>query len=77
MRLPRITNATKGALIGLVNATLALIISFGVDVTDEQTAGISGLVNAALIVWILATQKNSPVRIPDGATVVRNDPPSV
>lgn len=38
------------AIIGVVNAALALALAFGVDLTQEQTAAIVGVVNAGLIV---------------------------
>ena len=59
MRLA-ITNAAKGAIIGVVNTALALVVSFGVDVTDEQQAAIVGLVNAVLILWVALTYRDSP-----------------
>ena len=37
------------AILGLVNAALALLLAFGVEVTDAQQAAITGGVNAVLV----------------------------
>lgn len=37
------------AIIGLTNALLALVIAFGIEVTQAQQAGITGVVNAVLV----------------------------
>lgn len=39
------------AVLGLVNAALALLLAFGVEVTDAQQAAITGGVNAVLVLW--------------------------
>ena len=59
------TNATKANVIALVNALLALLVSFGVHLSDAQQATIVGLVNAAAVLWIGHTYRNSPKRIED------------
>lgn len=60
------TNATKANIIAVVNAVLVLVTSFGVDVTDEQQAAITGAVNAILVAWVGLTFKNSTKRIKEG-----------
>ena len=37
------------AILGVVNAVLALLLAFGFDVTPEQQAAITGIVNALLV----------------------------
>ncbi len=59
------TNALKAQIIVAVNAVLALVVAFGVSLTDAQTGAITLAVNAALGVWIAATYKDSPKRLPD------------
>lgn len=39
------------AILGFVNAALALLLAFGVNVTDAQQAAIVGGVNAVLVLW--------------------------
>lgn len=59
------TNATKGALLGVVNTVLALIVSFGVDLSADQIGTIMACVNAIFTALILVTYKNSPKRVSD------------
>lgn len=59
------TNTTKALIISLANAALTLIVSFGVTLTDAQTAAITGGLNAALAVWVALTYKDSAKRIAD------------
>lgn len=47
------TATVTSSILGLVNAALQLVVSFGVNVSDSQNAAITGLVNAALIVIAL------------------------
>lgn len=37
------------AILGAVNAVLALALAFGFDITPEQQAAVTGIVNAVLI----------------------------
>lgn len=53
------TDALKGALIALANAAMAMLQEFGVPLTDGQQAAIIGLVNAVLLVYMLAQHKKS------------------
>lgn len=57
------TNATKAAVIVLINAGLGLLIAFGVSVTDSQQAAITTFVNAALGLWVMLTYQNSSKRV--------------
>lgn len=43
------SSAKSAALIGAVNAGLALLLAFGVNVSDAQQAAIVGGVNALLV----------------------------
>lgn len=61
-----LTNANKGAIIIAVNAVLALLVGFGVPITNEQTGLIGGAVNALLGVWLAFTYEDSPKRLPKG-----------
>lgn len=59
------TNATKANIIAAVNAGLALVIAFGVSLSDAQTAAIVAGVNAALVLYVGLSYKTSPKRIAD------------
>lgn len=39
----------NAAILGAVNAALALLLAFGVDVSDNQNVAIVGAVNAVLV----------------------------
>ena len=60
------TNATKAQVIALVNAVVALVTAFGLDITTEQLAALLAVVNAALSLWVGLTYKQSPKRVSDG-----------
>ncbi len=59
------TNAVKASAIAVLNAVLQLVVSFGVTISDGQTAAITSLVNAILLGWVALTYKQSAKRIPD------------
>lgn len=59
------TNATKAAIIAVVNAALGLLVAFDVALTQAQTGAILTLANAALGLWVGLTYKDSAKRIPD------------
>ncbi len=59
------TNATKAGIITLANTLLALLVAFGVSLSDAQTAAIVAALNAALALWVGLTFQNSPKRVPD------------
>jgi hypothetical protein len=42
-------SAKSAAVIGAVNAVLALLLAFGIDVSEGQQVAIVGAVNAALV----------------------------
>lgn len=42
-------SAKNAAIIGAVNAALALLLAFGVELSDLQTAAVVGAVNAVLV----------------------------
>ena len=63
-RLAEITNATKANLIAVINTGLALLIAFGVSVSDAQSAAIVGFVNSVLIAWVAFTYALSAKRDP-------------
>ena len=54
---------TIGTITAAVAAVLALLIAFGVDLTDEQTAAILGLVAAVgpIVAAILTRRRVTPV----------------
>lgn len=45
---------TKAQVIALVQAVLALVVAFGIDLTDDQTTAIIGLAGALAVVLPLA-----------------------
>lgn len=60
-----ITNATKAAILGVVSTVLALVISFGVDLSTDQVGAIMAAVSAVGTLAILLTRKNSAKRLKD------------
>lgn len=42
-------SAKNAAIIGVVNAALALLLAFGVDISDGQQVAVVGAVNALLV----------------------------
>lgn len=62
-----VSNATKAQVIALANALLVLVTSFGVELSDAQTAAIVGALNAGLSLWVGLTFRASTRRIPDTA----------
>lgn len=66
------TNTTKAQIIVAVNAILALVVAFGVNLSDGQTSAIIVATNAVLSLWVGLTYQNSPKRKDDAATA---DPP--
>lgn len=69
--MPALTNATKAGIIALVNATLGLLLAFGVPLTEVQTGAVLVFVNAALGLFVGVTFKDSPKRVPDGTGLVK------
>lgn len=43
------SSARSAAILGAVNAALALLLAFGIDVSEAQQVAIVGAVNAALV----------------------------
>lgn len=64
-KLAELTNATKAQLVAFINTALVLIVSFGITLSDAQTAAIISFVNAGLSLWIAMTYRDSPKRISD------------
>lgn len=56
------TNATKAQIIVVINAILALLQAFGVDLTDEQQGAILVVINALLGLWVGLTYNQSRKR---------------
>jgi hypothetical protein len=57
------TNAAKAVVAIMLNACIDFVEAFGLyDFTDEQQQALSGLVNAALLAYVLATYKWSHKR---------------
>lgn len=56
-----------GALLGLLNAVLILLVSFGVDVTEVQVAATNGVGAALGAVWV--TRRVTPVEPEDRGLV--------
>lgn len=64
---------TMAYAMGLVNSLLAVLLAFGVTLSDQQTAAIVGFTNAALVILAhvghrlgeaLSTQHPTPVATP-------------
>ena len=51
--------ALQGAVTGLVLAVLAVLVAFGVDLTQDQQVAILGLVAALIVVWSYFTRKKT------------------
>lgn len=64
-RLAVITNASKANIIATVNALLAFLLAFGVDISKDQQAALVLLVNTVLVLWIGLTYDLSAKRTPD------------
>jgi hypothetical protein len=58
---------TLAYVVALVNALLALLLAFGVNITTEQSAAITAFVNAAML--LAARVLHLPESTPDGGTV--------
>jgi len=67
------TNATKAQVIVVVNTVVALLVSFGLNLSNEQMAAITAAVNAILSLWVGLTYKDSPKRLPDAVTTLRQE----
>ena len=52
-------NAVKAQIIVVANSALALLLAFGVEVSDGQQLAIAGFVNACLSFWVLLTDKGA------------------
>lgn len=52
------------AITALVNATLQLIIAFGVSISDAQNAAITVFVNAALVIVALVLDRKTNITTP-------------
>lgn len=64
-KLKNMTNATKAQIIVALNALMALLVAFGVNLSDTQQGAVQVAVNALLGVWIGLTFKDSEKRVPD------------
>ncbi len=54
-----INDATRTAFMLLVTNALSVAILFGVDLSAEQVAGLTSLINSTLIVLMLVVKKGS------------------
>ncbi len=57
-----ISNATKAQAIIAINALMAVLVEFGIDLSEKQQAAIAILVNALLSLYIGLTFKQSGKR---------------
>lgn len=64
-RFLSMTNATKAQIIVVVNAVFALLVTFGIDLSDGQQGAIVVLVNAILSLWVGTTFTHSHKRETD------------
>lgn len=65
MNLATITNATKAQIIVVINALMALLVEFGVNLSDRQMASIMLFVNALLALYVGLTYTKSVKRVPN------------
>ena len=63
------TNAKKAAIIAFVNAVFALALTFDLPISDSQQGALGLFVNAVLGLYVAMTYKDSPMRIPEGASL--------
>lgn len=68
---------TSTTIVAVVTAVIALFVAFGVELSNEQTAAILGMVGvfAPIIVGIYSSQKTTPLAKPedeDGTPLVRS-----
>ena len=60
------TNAAKAVVAILLNAAIEFVEAFGIyDLAERQENALSGVLNAALLVYVLATYKLSRKREPE------------
>jgi hypothetical protein len=64
-----LTNAQKGLIMAVLSAAISAGVAFGWDVTGEQVAGVNGLVDAVLALWIGLTAGGSPT-LSEGANAL-------
>jgi hypothetical protein len=69
---------TSTTIVAIVTAVIALLVAFGFELTNEQTAAILGLfgVLAPIAVGIYSSRKTTPLVKPedeDGTPLVRSD----
>lgn len=60
------TGPIHAALVGLTNATLQLVVSFGVNVSTNQDAAITVMVNSFLVLLALVWRANGFHKTPPG-----------
>lgn len=68
------TNATKAQLGVLINAVVSAIVIFGL-LSNEKAGALGLIANAVLGVFVAATYKDSPKRVPEGLEVDPGPPP--
>lgn len=61
----QLTNATKAGIIAAINATIVLLATFGVPISQGELQAVLGFANAAMGLYVLLTYKDSPKRTPD------------
>lgn len=67
---------TSTTIVAFVTAVIALFVAFGVELSNEQTAAILGLIGvvAPIVVGVYSSQKTTPLAKPedeDGQPLVR------
>ncbi len=68
------TNATKAQAAIFINAVISAIVVFGL-LTDAKAGALGLVANAGLGLYVAATYKNSPKRVPEGLEVDPGPPP--
>lgn len=70
-----INDATRAAFMLVITNSLALAILFGVDLSGDQVAGITSVVNSTLILLMLFVKSGQGKAPPSTTQVVGEDAP--
>jgi len=59
------TNATKAAILGVINAALGAAVAFGAPLSEVQLGAIFAIANTVAVLIVALTYKDSKKRVPD------------
>ncbi len=69
-----LTNATKAQAAIFINSVIAAVVVFGL-LSDAKAGALGLIANSALGLYVAATYKDSPKRVPEGLEVDPGPPP--